>query len=483
MEVRKEVIRTGKHVYLDELGRPAVLDTTPADIEHYLKNGSAMLAAGIPIPVPIEHQPTATPMNAQDRAANLVRNNAGETKRFESDVIKDPKTGEDVHRLLSVLDIKDDGIAKQIKNQSIRWVSPWISSFTDGTGKAWNKVVSHVALTTRPRIHSQHAFESIPMALSAALSLATPNVSSGYALTRAGLLTKENKPAFPIAFSMTCGVQLSEKDLEDMDYGDDDGDEESEGEKETDKKVEGDATADAMKKENEEFDAMEQDAGDVSFEELIPHLLEMHGIHCPAGGKGKEFLQSLVQGLLASAKKLSSQMDDNVLGDDPNKKPGLGAGKPPGPVQQETPPMYMSLTAEKIKAITDPEKKAMAEAYFSLQTKTNALEKSKLAEGMQKRHQRLQKIIRFLPKAVQDQLLANATSVKLSLGAEGVIDDPMDAEITRLEAVVGGLPAMLKGQNAGIKFSEQEQPKDVNTPATAERVKELADFVAPPSKM
>jgi hypothetical protein len=479
VEVRKEVIRTGKHVYLDELGRPAVLDTTPQDIDHYLKNGTAMLAAGIPIPVPLEHQPSATPMNAADRAANLVRNNAGETKRFETDVIK-TKDG-DVHRLMSVLDIKDTGIAEKVKNGSVRWVSPWISSFTDGTGKQWDKVVSHVALTTRPRIHSQHAFESVPMAISAALSLATPKISSGLSLTRAGRLKKDGLPKFPIAFSMMTGVSLSEKDLENMDSDEESSEEEMDaGEEGAD--AEGDPTATAMKKEGEEFDDMEgEEAGDVSFEELIPHLLEMHGIHCPAGGVGKEFLQSLVRGLLASAKKLSAKAEGETTLDDPNdpmKKGMGGAGKPPGPVQQESPPMYMSLTKAQVEAVTDPEKRAMLDAMFSMQTQTNALRKAKLEEGMQKRHQRLQKILRFLPKTTQDELLQQATSVQMSLSNDGVLKDPMDAELSRLESVLGNLPAMLK--NRDIPLSVEKQPEDGRV--TPERIKELVDHVMQPAR-
>ncbi len=78
MKVLKEVIRTGDHTYLDQDGKPQVLRTTPEKIEHYLKSGNAMIADGLSIPVPLEHQPDAKPMNAMDLAANRLRNNAGQ---------------------------------------------------------------------------------------------------------------------------------------------------------------------------------------------------------------------------------------------------------------------------------------------------------------------------------------------------------------------------------------------------------------------
>lgn len=561
MEVRKEVIRTGKHVYIGHDGRPAVLDTTKDKIDHYFNSGNAMLAAGIPIPVPLEHQPTATPMNAMDRAAHLVRHNVGETKRYERDTIKDPTTGEDIHRVLSVLDIKDPQIAGKVKDGSVRWCSPWISSFVDGAGKAWNEVISHIALTTRPRIHAQQAFENIGAALSVVGQVKDPP-KDGFFLLREGLLKQDGQPAYPIAFSMMTGVNLSgtahdpangqftgeggvkgrkkkkkkitpeqmlanEKALEDHDSKTSHWErEQSSGDYERAKKSIDDQKAhhanlhpyvkeamETRKKsgrggtfsvlmshddelaDDEEWDDDEMDAdvnaemsdapdvdadpmpgamkddasipdaaaGDVTFEELIPHLLEMHGIHVPAGGKGKEFLQSLVQGLLASAKEKSAQLEPDKVLDDPNKP---GAGAPPGapaggPIKQESPPMYMSLNA--IAKIKDPEKRQMAGMLFSLHQKA-------MIEAKSGRDRRLAKVCGMVSPKTRDRLLHQAAQpgAALSLGTDGAVLDPLAATLEMLEEEMNNLPDMLRP--GGAKLSEQEHPTEDGylTPSQAE---------------
>jgi hypothetical protein len=469
MEVRKEVIRTGKHVYIGADGRPAILDTTKDKIDHYFNSGQAMIAAGIPIPVPLEHQPSATPMNAMDRAAHLVRHNVGETKRYERDTIKDPTTGEDIHRVLSVLDIKDQQIADKVKDGSIRWCSPWISSFVDGAGKAWNEVISHVALTTRPRIHSQQAFENVGMALSIAVtSPAKEPPKEGFFLLREGLLKKNGKPMFPIAFSMLTGVKLSEEDLKKVEKTEEIEEPESKGEtkKEGDSGGTPDPMAGEMKKEGEIPDA-EDTAGDVSFEELIPHLLEMHGIHVPAGGKGKEFLQSLVQGLLASAKEKSQQLDSpdgSVLGDpaNPAADPNMPAK---GPIKQESPPMYMAMSLTQVQAIKDPEKRQMASMLFSLHQKA-------MTEAKTLRDRRLERVCKMVSTKTRDRLLHQAAqpSAMLSLGADGVVVDPLAATLEMLEEEMNNMPDMLR--SGGAKLSEIDHPADSDylSPAQAEEL-------------
>lgn len=549
MKVRKEIIRTGDHVYLDQHGKPAVLHTTPDKIDHYFRSGQEMLAANIPIPVPLEHQPSATPMNAMDRAADLLRHNAGQIEKFERDTIKNPKTGEEIHRLLSVVDVKDEQIGQKIKDGSIRWGSPWISSFVDGKGKEWNDVVTHFALTSRPRIHDQHPFESIPMALNAALSVgAVTPPKSGISVSAAGRLKKDGKPRFPIAFSLLTGVPLSADSPHDPSSGQfaSTGKKGKRKKKEKKRKTSADYEREldeAMHKKNEEAKkhwshpasaqntekmmdnykkaalsillsavgddddyedddidvdvdddgidvdtgdtppvskdpsddmagAMAEEPGDVSFEELIPHLLEMHGISVPAGGKGKEFLQSLVQGLLASAKQLQSQNQDGNVLDDPMATPTdplAAKPKPPGPVQQESPTMYMSL--EQINRITDPEKKQMATMLFSLQQETGALRKNKLDEAAKKRSDRIERLAKRLPARSRDKLLQMVAGdgAKLSLGSDGIVRDPMDTVLEIFEQGIPDLPDMLRG---GVKLSEESHPADsgVLTDAQAEEL-------------
>ncbi len=466
MEVRKEVIRTGKHVYIGADGRPAVLDTTKDKIDHYFNQGQAMLAAGIPIPLPLEHDSRVSSANPADIAADLLRNNGGEVLRYETDVVKN-KNGHDVHRLMSVLNVKDDQIANKIKNGSVRWVSPWISSFVDGAGNAWNEVVSHVALTTRPRIHEQQPFESISMAL----SLAKPQAklpASGFDLPNAGLLKEDGQPAFPIAFSMMTGVKLSEDDLKNIEDGDESEDAEPEAEAKKEGGDEGgDPMAAEMKKEGGVPDA-DTEAGDVSFEELIPHLLEMHGISVPGGGKGKEFLQSLVQGLLASAKALAATdggADANVLGDnpDPAADPNNPAAK--GPIKQESPPMYMSLNA--IAKIKDPEKRQMASMLFSLHQKA-------MTEAKTVRDRRLERVCKMVSPKTRDRLLHQAAQpgMAFSLGVDGVVVDPLASTLEMLEEEMSNLPDMLRKN--GPELSIVDHPDDSGY-LTAAQAEELAN--------
>lgn len=443
---------------MDEHNRPAVLDTTPEKIDHYYRNGVEMLKEGLPIPVPLEHQPTATPMNALDAAANMVRNNSGQVARYEKDVIKDPKTGADIHRLLSVVDIKDAAIGAKIKEGSLRWASPWISSFTDGKGRQWNEVVAHLAITNRPRIHEQHPFESI----NAALSVAAPKQTlptNGFYLPRAGRLKADGKPAFPIAFSLMTGVKLSEDDLKDIVPDDEDDSDTGDDGAVDGETPAGDATATAIAGE-EDIAAMDTDnSGDVSFEELIPHLLEMHGIHVPAGGKGKEFLQALVQGLLASAKAMSQTdggADDTVLGDAP-VDPMADPNKTKGPITQDSPPMYMSL--QQIEKIADPEKKQMAKIIFSLQGETGALRKNKLDEAAAIRQRRIENVCKCVTPKNRDKIIqaAAAPGAQLSMGTDGVVKDPMATMLDIFEEELRGMPELLK---QGAKFNVQAQPSD-----------------------
>jgi len=490
VKVRKEVIRTGDHTYLDENGRPAVLKTTKDKIDHYFRSGSDMIAAGIPIPVPLEHQPSATPMNAMDRAADLLRNNAGEIHKFETDTIKD-KEGNDVHRLMSVIDFKDDSIGKKVQDGSIRWVSPWINSFVDGKGKEWNEVISHVALTSRPRIHEQQPFENVAMAFSQVLMPGSKLKKSGIELPSAGRLKRKDKklvPEFPVAFNLLSakfGDDFKKKiEKEEEDDTEDAEDEDTMGDGDTgDGDSAGDSAGDPLATEMAGDDVMGNSAGDVSFEELIPHLLEMHGIHVPAGGKGKEFLKALVQGLLVSAKTMAATdggADDSVLGD-----PAVDAADPmaakKGPIVQESPPMYMSITADEVKKIKDPKERQTAEAFLSLRQQRDAdnavaaaLQKNLLDDAKAVRQTRIDRIASKLPAGARDKFLAemNKPNAQLSLTKSGTnigkIYDPMDVMLETFEQSIPDLPAMLK---TGVKLSEQEHPADgTMTDARAEEI-------------
>lgn len=464
MEVPKEIIRPGTYTYLNPDGMPERMTVTADTIKHFHAQGNAMLADNLAIPVPLEHQPDAKVQTPAEKAAHQLVNNAGFVKKYEIRKI------DNEDRLFGILDIPDKAILSKLPT-TIRSVSPWINSFTDGNGKRWEGVISHVALTTRPRIAKQEPFASAGAAMSLVSSLTdkvlTPqNTGSGIGLSSAGLLSKVGdvfKPKFPIAFSLMAGIKLSEDDLENLEDDDEDADGDA------DAKPEGDAMAGEVAKDDT-MAGMDAEAGDVSFEELIPHLLELHGIHVPAGGKGKEFLQALVQGLLTSAKSMAANdggANDNVLGDDPAANPAADPSKPKGPIKQESPPMYMSM--EQIEKITDPEKKQMATMLFSLQSETQSLRKNKLDEATQQRNDRIGRIAKAVSAKNRDKILQVAASAGAQLSlVDGVVVDPMKTMLDIFEDELHGMPELLKKD---AKFSVQAQPSDDGTLSDADAEK------------
>lgn len=195
--VQKEVIRPGCYWYKDaDTDEPRKLTVTPELTKYWCEQGNAMLSAGLTVPVPFEHDFDAHPMTPAEK----LKNNAGWVDKYylEGD------------KLFSAVNIQDTDVAKRLPG-TIRWTSPWINSFTDGSGREWKNVISHLALTTRPRIVEQAPFGSI----AAALGIATPIKSwdeagsKGVCLSRAGMLGGDGKPLYPMAFSLLSdGVTL-----------------------------------------------------------------------------------------------------------------------------------------------------------------------------------------------------------------------------------------------------------------------------------
>jgi hypothetical protein len=127
--------------------------------------------------------------------------------------------------------------------------------------------------------------------------------------------------------------------------------------------------------------------------------------------------------------------------------------------------MYMSL--EQIATITDPTMKKMAEALFSMQTKAaadqqtvEAIKKSRINEYTAGRQQRIERICKRLLPGARDRLLAmvGSAGAQLSLGADGIVVDPIAPWLDIQEASLPDLPPLLVGQ-AGA-FSIQPHPAD-----------------------
>ncbi len=223
MLVEKEIIAPGTYWYKDEKSEvPRKLVVTPELTSYWHDQGSKMLGFGLTVPVPYEHDFNAHPMTPKDK----LLNNAGEVKEYRLRDFTDPKRGKVTNALFGVVDVQDPDAQRKI-GHSIRWTSPWINSFTDGDGRKWNNVISHLALTTRPRITKQEPFSSIAAALSMASEVwhthtGRPKLNedaagkAGFCLSKAGLLyldeRKYLRPWYPVAFSMWGGIKLGDDD-------------------------------------------------------------------------------------------------------------------------------------------------------------------------------------------------------------------------------------------------------------------------------
>lgn len=414
MLVEKEIISPGQYWYTDEAtGLPRKLDVTSELTKYWCEQGSAMLSSGLTVPVPYEHDFNIHPMTPKDK----LLNNAGEVKEYR---IKDAPDGrKDV--LFGVVDVQDPAARSKI-GHNIRWTSPWINSFTDGNGRTWNNVISHLALTTRPRITRQAPFSSIAAAMSLGtevkISTATPlPTKEGVCLSRAGRLVRRKKdkkvcPLYPIAFSMFSGASLAEDDFppkkkKDKNKSTPDKDKakkpESQGGKpdanptpgEEGKKPPDTSVGDEGGDEFEDMENMDgsdvsinqppaaetpgaagqepfnDQPGDVSMEEILCDLLGALGIHCEKTGNEDMFKRSLYNAAMTKIHELTSKgMNDlqdpnrtNPPGQPPNNpQPGTPPPGQPNPlIQQEQQPMYMSL--EEINKLPDPMKSVALSMY------------------------------------------------------------------------------------------------------------------------
>jgi hypothetical protein len=369
MLVEKEIISPGSYCYIDQkTGLPRMLDVTPEMTKYWHEKGSEMISLGLPIPVPYEHDFEQHPMTPKE----ALLNNAGEVKEYR---LKD-------NVLFGVVDVKDGEVEKKIKNQSLRWTSPWFNSFTDGGGRQWNNVISHLALTTRPRITKQASFPSI----AAALSLATvteskidaPVVGGGYCLSKAVKLVKHKRsnrlrPLYPMAFSLaTGGIKFAEDDdvkpLKKKDKGKSDssgsdgppkpkpksdssssdpsskpkgpskpkeggGDDDSDSESDDYEGGGEEFTFDDDSEDSEESggltpfgggDKLGDRAGDLRMEEILADLLNALGIFMPENVGEHEFKRALYEASMGKIRELTSKAQ---MGDMSN--PGMPGAQPP----------------------------------------------------------------------------------------------------------------------------------------------------------
>ncbi len=458
MLIPKEIARPGVVWYMDHNDKPAALDITAKMIDYWYDQGRAMLDAGLSIPVPLEHQPDAVPRTAAQKAAKQLLNQAGEVSSFLK------KDG----RLYGMLDIQDADVAKKIP-KPIRYTSPWINSFTDGDNKKWDGVITHVALTSRPRIHRQEPFQSIAAALSVDSLLPLTREPLDAFISRAGLLKKDKKghwvPAYPIAFSIWSGVKLAE------DY--------PEEKKEPEKPPAKPSDEEPAEKSDEADDPLEvnleSDPEDVAEMGLIDVLRDvmsaMYGIELPEGVDEKNLLPHLIKASMEHLKTMTGNGDMEDEMEDPTKTtPPPEVKPPPSPVVQEQAPMFMSIEQiqEEAKKVQDPAVRRLLEASLSLNDKnskrTDALSRRALDEAKVRRDQRIEKLVKRVHNdAFREKILAQVQGAQLSLADDGTVTDPLGAMLDVLETGIKNMPAMLMGGSGDI--TEHQHPEEYQGPS------------------
>lgn len=471
MLVEKEIIRPGTYWYTDQQTQtPRKLVVTPDGIKHFHESGNKMLQAGLSVPVPLEHQPEARPLTAAERAAANLLNNAGWVAGYKV-------TPENV--LMGVLDIEDPQVAKKLPS-TIRWTSPWISSFTDGNGQNWDGVISHVALTTRPRIVNQAPFPSVAAAMSLAGELRDVTLSDlrerracGLLVSRAGLLAHGEsgalKPMYPMAFSLYSGVPLAEYAVDPK-------------EKAAVKKppVEEKSATNGEKpteKPSEHLEMMPEESlidadGDISVYDVICDLLCSEGYEVPEGTTKDNFAERLYTVLMD---KMKNKGAEAKMADQPTNQPPVGPKNdlPRNPVVQEQPPLYMSL--EQIATIQDPMTKSIALSLHAQQERSARLERNAIAQARAKRDTRVARLVRGLPQNRRDQLVQMAQNAKFSLAEDGTVSDELAVVLDIMEAGLRNMPEMLTtpaGQLIPVAHPQDFGPE---IPMSEERRSQVVD--------
>lgn len=501
--IEKEVVGPGTYWYVDQkTGLPRKLVATPERIKHWHTKGNEMLSYGLPVPIPIEHDFDAHPMTPADQ----LLNNAGQVKEYR---IKDAPDGRK-NVLFSVCDIVDTRALEKIPTGAIKWTSPWFSSFTDGSGRKWDDVIAHLALTTRPRITQQTPFQNI----AAALSIASEGKSSdGYCLSRAGLLSLNKggrfQPAYPVAFSMYSGISLSEDDMPPKKKEKKDEKKPAEGKKKPPEsggdgskapKI-GDGDGDES---NTEVDDLEIDpeiggegginlepfsdpSGDVTMDELLADLLGALGIHVEKTNNEDQFKRSIYNAVMQKIHELTNDGKGAAGADtgaitDPNN-PGAQQNPLVPQVKQEQQPMYMSL--EDIAKLPEPtrgvamsmynENAKLREELEKTSKKTAGLEASKLAEAASARMTRVKLLGMRSPKVKADlDAMLSQQGMALSMGDGGVVNDPLSPMLTMLEKGLSDMPAMLTAERSALSVA----PHPTDDEMSEEMSDKLADAFA-----
>lgn len=469
--------------YIDEATRePRVLVPTPEVIKHWHDNGKEMLKAELSIPVPLEHQPhLKRPLTRAERAAADLKNNAG--------WVNDYKVAGD-GAFWTQLNVEDEDVYKKLP-RTIKFVSPYVTpSVKDGDGRDWNNVITHVALTSRPRIKGQAPFGTD---VAAALSLASsehkfvlgPEMKlpdEGLSFSAAGQVRVEGagaQPLYPAAFSVLSGAALAEG------Y-----DEEESPPPKKGGKGEGPKKKAPPPEESDEERAYHDEEG-----EGAGPAKDMTGVACRMMkamygvelGKCDEsnFAGCLVDALMQrlAEEKGNANMPETQTADHAAATPP--PAPPPRQPQVESQPMYMALSLEEINALTDPGQKMTALAFYELRQQNEKHTKARFGEAEKDRKKRVDAAVRRMPKRAADFLKAEYEKAKalpgmgFALGDDGAVVDSFEAMLAMAESFPD-VPALLAGQG---KPEEMPQPQGAEglkegqygVTQTPEQIKNLSD--------
>ena len=411
----KEVIRPGVYCCQDKDGKPFTVPVTSDAIDYLLRTGVEMLNAGLSIPLPLEHQEDAHPLTAAEKAAARVKNNAGWVKKFKKD-----KSG----RLFSLLEIPDADLAKKLPS-TIRYVSPHFDSFTDGSGRSWKGVISHLALTLKPRVTQQIPFGAPlpPEIAAAALSLTLSPRRSFTDALKGSFSTSPAKylKSSPAGWDLANPAYFAEESMAD-DVATPEGD----------TAVVPDEPVGGPPKEpgaDEDVDL---------FRLVLDWIEEEYGITFPED-VSEENLPKIF------FKLMMDKGGSPDLGGEPGETEPAGGE----PIIEESQPMYMSLT--EIKKRNDPVVTAMATTILDGASKVRQARIDKLA----KRN-----------KALGEKLMKQAEGASLSIAKDGTgVFDPMSATLDALEILDNAKMEMsvndaLRSRIIGSNPVEEPQPQD-----------------------
>lgn len=129
-------------------------DFTAQEIASYVNGTKELLAAGHSVPLIFEHAaPGSDEGSPRDTKAAQVKHGAG--------WLEGVNLGND-GSALHVLDVTDPDAFKKLSDGSIRFTSPELRpTWTDGKGRVFKNIISHVALTHKPRNPDQSKLQPV----------------------------------------------------------------------------------------------------------------------------------------------------------------------------------------------------------------------------------------------------------------------------------------------------------------------------------